>query len=163
MTQMPSVTEAKQLHRLRSLRVQRAREQIPPAQAKVDEALAAVLQRQREIHHLRHEVSGLRDAIVTTLAPRLPRWSQVTTAQQERLADQLERAEYGLIDDEHALEAAQEKLQQARSELTRALAREDAVRGLAEQAKRCRTKVREQRAEREVDDQIRPQRARLAA
>lgn len=163
MTQMPSVTEAKQLHRLRSLRVQRAREQIPPAQAKVDQAFAAVLQRQREIDHLRHEVSGLRDAIVTTLAPRLPRWSQVTSAQQERLADQLERAEYGLIDDEHALEAAQEKLQQARSELTRALAREDAVRGLAEQAKRCRALAREQRAEREVDDQIRPQRARLAA
>ena len=163
MTQMPSVTEAKQLHRLRSLRVQRAREQIPPAQAKVEQALAAVLQRQRQIAYLRHATQELRDAIVTTLAPRLPRWSEVTTAQQERLADQLERAEYGLIDDERALEAAQEKLQLARSELTRALAREDAVRGLAEQAKRCRAKAREQRAEREVDDQIRPHGARLAA
>jgi flagellar biosynthesis chaperone FliJ len=160
---MPSVSEARQLHRLRSLRVQRAREQIPPAQAKVDQAFAAVQLRQRQIHHLRRSTEELRDAIVTTLAPRLPRWSEVTTAQQERLADQLERAEYGLIDDQRALEAAQEKLQQARSELTRALAREDAVRGLADEAKRCRAKAREQRAEREVDDQIRPQGARLAA
>jgi flagellar biosynthesis chaperone FliJ len=163
MIQMPSVTEARQLHRLRTLRVQRAREQIPPAQAQVDQALAAVQLRQRQIAHLRHETQDLRDAIVTTLAPRLPRWSEVTTAQQELLADQLERAEYGLIDDEHALEAAQEKLQQARSELTRALAREDAVRGLAQEAKRCRVREREQRAEREVDDQIRPQGARAGA
>lgn len=163
MSQMPSVSEARQLLRLRSLRVQRAREQIPPAQARVEQAHATVVQRQRQIAHLRHETVELRDAIVTTLAPRLPRWSQVTTAQQELLADQLERAEFALIDEEQALEAAQEQLQQARSELTRALAREDAVRGLAEQAKRCRAQAREQRAEREVDDQIRPTGGRLAA
>jgi flagellar biosynthesis chaperone FliJ len=161
--QMPSVSEARQLHRLRSLRVQRAREQIPPAQVRVDQAHAAVVQRQQQINYLRHETVELRDAIVTTLAPRLPRWSEVTTAHQERLADQLERAEYALIDDERALEAAQEKLQQARSELTRALAREDAVRGLADEAKRCRAQLREQRAEREVDDQIRPNGGRQAA
>jgi len=160
---MPSVTEARQLLRLRSLRVQRAREQIPPAQARADQAYAAVVQRQQQISYLRRESEELREAIVTTLAPRLPRWSEVTTAQQERLADQLERAEYALIDDERALEAAQEKLQQARSELTRALAREDAVRGLADQARRCRALAREQRAEREVDDQARPQGGRLAA
>lgn len=163
MTQMPSVTEARQLHRLRSLRVQRAREQIPPAQARVEQAYAAFVQRQQQVAHLKRETVELREAIVTTLAPRLPRWSEVTTAQQELLADQLERAEYALIDDERALEAAQEKLQQARSELTRALAREDAVRGLAEQAKRCRALAREQRAEREVDDQVRPAGGRLAA
>jgi flagellar biosynthesis chaperone FliJ len=160
---MPSVNEARQLHRLRSLRVQRARERIPPAQAQVEQAYAAVVQRQQQIAYLRRETVELRDAIVTTLAPRLPRWSEVTTAHQERLADQLERTEYALIDDERALEAAQEKLQQARSELTRALAREDAVRGLADEAKRCRAQAREQRAEREVDDQIRPQGGRLAA
>jgi flagellar biosynthesis chaperone FliJ len=163
MKQMPSVSEARQLHRLRSLRVQRARERIPPAQARVDEAYAAVLQRQREIQYLRDSTQELRDAIVTTLAPRLPRWSEVTTAHQERLADQLERAEYALFDDQRALEAAQEKLQQARAELTRALAREDAVRGLVDEAKRCRAQLREQRAEREVDDQIRPRGPQMAA
>jgi chromosome segregation ATPase len=150
-----SVQEAKQLHRLRTLRVQRAREQIAPAQAEVDRALEAIRVRQRQIEQLQQAIGQLRDAIVTTLAPTLPRWSQVTSAQQERLADQLERDTYGLIDDEHALESAQEKLQQARSELTRALAREDAVRGLAHEARRNRIAVREQRAERDLDDQLR--------
>jgi len=163
MRQIPSVQEAKQLHRLRALRVQRARERIVPAQAEVDQALAAVRQRQLRIEHLRRSETELADAVVTTLAPRLPRWSQVVTAHQERLADQLERDEYGLIDDERALEAAQEKLQQARSELTRALAREDAVSGLAKEAKRCRLQIREQRADRDLDDQIRPNSARSAA
>jgi len=154
---MVSVLEAKQLHRLRTLRVQRAREQIPLAQVEVDQALDAVRMRQRQIEQLQQAIGELRNAIVTTLAPTLPRWSQVTSAQQDRLADQLERDTYGLIDDEHALEAAQEKLQQARSELTRALAREDAVRGLAQEARRNRTAERDQRAERDLDDQLRPQ------
>jgi flagellar biosynthesis chaperone FliJ len=93
---------------------------------------------------------------VTSLAPTLPRWSQVTTAHHERLTEQLERNEYGLLDDDRALESAQEKLQQARSELTRALAREDAVRGLVHDTRRARTLAREQRADRELDDQARP-------
>ena len=153
---LPKRHEAQQLCKLRALRVQRARERIAPAQAEVDKALAAMHQRQRQIDQLREAIRALRDAIVTTLAPSLPRWSQVTSAQQDRLADQLERSEYGLIDDEEAFEAAQEKLQQARSELTRAMAREDAVRGLVQQARRGRLQVREQRAERDLDDQIRP-------
>jgi len=161
--QMPSVKETRQLHRLRSLRVQRAREQIPPAEAVVEQARQAIQQRLARIEELRRTLAGLRDAIVTTLAPTLPRWSRFASAQQERLADQLERDEYALTGDEHALEAAQEKLQQARSELTRALAREDAVRGLAHEAKRCLLAQREQRAERDLDDQIRPQGSRLAA
>lgn len=163
MNQMPSVTEARQLHRLRSLRVQRAREQIPPAEAEVEQARKAIQERLARIDQLRHAIIELRDAIVTTLAPTLPRWSKFASAQQEHLTDRLERDEYALTSDEHALEAAQEKLQKARSELTRALAREDAVRGLAQEAKRTRLALREQRAERDLDDQIRPQGSRLAA
>jgi flagellar biosynthesis chaperone FliJ len=72
--------------------------------------------------------------------------------------DQLERNEYGLTQDERLLEAAQEQLQQARSELTRALAREDAVQGLAREVKRARLLERDQRAERELDDQGRANR-----
>ena len=76
------------------------------------------------------------------------------------MVDQLERNEYELIEDDRALEAAQEQLQQARSELTRALAREDAVRVSRDQVKRARLMEREQRAERELDDQARPRGAR---
>jgi flagellar biosynthesis chaperone FliJ len=157
---LPQVHEAQQLARLRALRVQRARERIVPAQAECERAREAVLQRQRKIDQQRDAIAALRQAIVTSLAPVLPRWADVTRARHEHLADQLERNEYGLIQDERALEAAEEALQQARGELTRALAREDAVRGLVHDARRARTQAHEQRAEREMDDQIRPSTAR---
>jgi|KBSSwiStaDraftv2_1062776.scaffolds.fasta_scaffold1362392_2 flagellar biosynthesis chaperone FliJ len=157
---MPRPHEAQQLARLRALRVQRARERIAPAQAAVDQAAQAVRARHQKIADLRGTITLSREAVVTTLAPSLPRWSAVTGAHLERLIDQLERNEYELIQDDRALEAAQEQLQQARSELTRALAREDAVQGLARQVKRARLIEREQRAERELDDQARPRSAR---
>jgi hypothetical protein len=157
---MPRPHEAQQLARLRALRVQRARERIAPAQATVDQAAQAVRARHQKIADLRGTITLSREAVVTTLAPSLPRWSAVTGAHLERLIDQLERNEYELIQDDRALEAAQEQLQQARSELTRALAREDAVQGLARQVKRARLIEREQRAERELDDQARPRSAR---
>lgn len=157
---MPRPHEAQQLARLRALRVQRARERIAPAQAAVDQAAQAVRARHQKIADLRDTITLSREAVVTTLAPSLPRWSAVTGAHLERLIDQLERNEYELIQDDRALEAAQEQLQQARSELTRALAREDAVQGLARQVKRARLIEREQRAERELDDQARPRGAR---
>jgi len=116
--------------------------------------------RHQKIADLRGTITLSREAVVTTLAPSLPRWSAVTGAHLERLIGQLERNEYELIQDDRALEAAQEQLQQARSELTRALAREDAVQGLARQVKRARLIEREQRAERELDDQARPRSAR---
>ena len=155
---MPRPHEAQQLARLRALRVQRARERIAPAQAAVDQALQAVRERQQKIALLRKQLTESREAVVTSLAPTLPRWSAVTGAHLDRLAEQLERNEYFLTEDDRALEAAQERLQQAKAELTRALAREDAVQGLARQVKRARLLEREQRAERELDDQGRPAR-----
>jgi hypothetical protein len=158
-TVLPKRHEAQQLCTLRALRVQRAREGVAQAQVEVDRAAAAVVQRQHEIERARRAIEQLKHAVVTSLAPVLPRWSHITTAQQERLADRLEREEYALIDDEHALEQAQEKLQEARAALTRALAREDAVRGLANETRRAHARERERRAERDSEDQGRPAQA----
>jgi hypothetical protein len=159
MTQMlPTPREAGQMLRLRSLRVQRAREACAKAKLEVDKAHAAVKERQRAIERSQREMANLAAAIVTTLAPALPRWSGMVAANRERLADQLERDEYALIDDEHELEQAQERAQQAGAELTRALAREDAVRGLAQQARKAVLHAREQRVELEIEDQGRPAR-----
>ena len=72
----------------------------------------------------------------------------------------LEHLLIALIDDEHALEQAQERAQQAGAELTRALAREDAVRGLAQQARKAVLRAREQRVELEIEDQGRRPAAR---
>jgi hypothetical protein len=128
------------------------------AQVEVERAAEVVNQRQREIERLRRSLDELQRAVVTTLAPVLPRWSSYTAAQREKLADRLERDEYALIGDERSLEAANENLQAARAEVTRALAREDAVRGLADETKRAHAMQREQRAEREIEDQGRPAR-----
>ena len=151
--------EARQLVRLRNLRVQRARERCGQAQAEVEREACAVRDRQQLIERIQNEIDALAHAVVHRLAPRLPRWAGVASAQRERLADSLEREEYALVDDEHRLEEAQERLQQARAELTRALAREDAVRGLADEARRAHALVREQRAELEVEDQARRRQA----
>lgn len=153
---LPKRHEALQLCKLRALRVTRAREAVVAAQADVDKAAAAVKDRQRKIEQLRNSLDELQNAVVTTLAPQLPRWSSFTSAQREKLADRLERDEYALIGDERNLEAEQEKLQAARAEVTRALAREDAVRGLADETKRAHALRREQRAEIEAEDQGRP-------
>jgi hypothetical protein len=148
------INETRQLLRLRTLRVQRARELCARAQAEVEAAAQVVEQRQRSIVSLREEIETLAHAIVNELAPRLPRWRDIAVAQRERLADRLERAEYALIDDERALEHARERALSARSELARALAREDAVRGMAHDARRAHALAMEQRLERESDDQI---------
>jgi hypothetical protein len=155
-SRLPARREAQQLHRLRSLRVERARERCAAAQAALDAAHAAVRQRQHAIERCQHEIEALNDAVVHALAPQLPRWSTLIAARREKLADQLERAEYALVEDEHALEQAQEALQQARSEVSRALAREDAVRGLVDQCRRAHAATRERRAESELEDQPLP-------
>jgi hypothetical protein len=150
---LPTPRDAAQLLRLRSLRVQRAREACAKTRLEVEQAQAVVKERQHAIERSQRQMTELADAIVTTLAPDLPRLSGLIAANRERLADRLERDEYALIDDEHALEQAQERAQQAGAELTRALAREDAVRGLAKQARRAVLHAREQRAELEIEDQ----------
>jgi DNA repair exonuclease SbcCD ATPase subunit len=150
-----AVRDAKQLLRLRTLRVQRARDACAQAQAKVEHAEQAVQNQQREVQHAQRAIKTLAHKVVHSLAPHLPRWADVAAAQRERLHEALERAEYTLVEDEHQLEQAQEALQQARAELTRALAREDAVRGLAHDAVRAVARVQEQRVELEMEDQIR--------
>lgn len=147
------MSDVQQLLRLRTLRVQRARERCVEAQAAVESAAQAVRERQREIERSQRAIQTLAHKVVHVLAPNLPRWVDLATAERDRLADRLERDEYALIDDEHALEQAQEQLQQARAEVTRALAREDAVRGLADDAQRAAVLARETRVERELEDQ----------
>jgi len=153
---LPKPREAQQLCKLRALRVQRAREGVAKARTEVERAINVVRQREQQIERLRRSIDELQHAVVTSLAPSLPRWSGVATAQRERLADRLERDEHALIQDERALERAEDQLQQARADLTRALAREDVVRDLAQQARRAQLHQREQRAERDLEDQARP-------
>ena len=149
---LPQPHEAKQLCKLRALRVQRARECCAQAHAGVERAAEAVRQRERQIARVQDELAALRELVTHGMAPHLPRWGSMCDAQRDRLVDRLERDESGLIDDERRLEQAQEALQQARADLTRALARQDAVQGVADQAKRVRNQLRERRSDTEIED-----------
>ena len=156
MTTLPAPHEAQQLHRLRSLRVERARERCAAARAAVEAAADSVRARQRQIERHRRDSDALQHAIVNALAPQLPRWSGMVAAQRDRLCDLLERAEFALVEDERLLEEAQENFRQAQAEQTRALAREDAVRGLVQSSRQAQAGARERRAEAELEDQRPP-------
>jgi hypothetical protein len=149
---LPRPHEAKQLCRLRALRVQRARERCTQAHVDVERAIDAVQQREREIAQVQRELAALRELVTRSMAPHLPRWGHMCDAQRDRLVDRLERAQSALVGDERRLEQAQEALQEARAELTRALARQDAVEGVADQARRARNQMRERRSDTELED-----------
>jgi leucyl-tRNA synthetase len=153
MSRLPDPHDAQQLCRLRQLRVQRARDNCKQAQAAVVSAQETVNSRQQQIVQGRQAIDEWGRAVVNELAPQLPRWASLIVAQRDRLSERLERDEYALIDDERQLEQVQEQAQQARAALTRALAQEDAVRGLLAQARQALGAARERRAEVELEDQ----------
>jgi hypothetical protein len=150
---LPAPREAQQLVRLRTLRVQRARDACAAAAAGIAAAQQAVTDRQRQIERVRAEQDALGKAVAQGFDGGLARWSRLLVAQRDKLADRLERDEYALIGDERKLEEAQEAAAEARTELTRALAREDAVRGLLGEARKAVARVRETRVELEQEDQ----------
>lgn len=153
---LPQPDQARQLCRLRALRVQRVQARCAQARAAVEKAAQGVRQRQQAIALGQARIDRLASDVVHGLAPQLPRWAGMAMAQRARLDEQLERDQYSLIDDEHGLEQAQEALAQAMAELTRALAREDAVKDLSVQAHRAHQHGRELRQERELETPCRP-------
>jgi hypothetical protein len=153
-TVLPRPHEAQQLCRLRALRVQRLQARCAQARDALEAAAQAVRQRRLRVAEHQDRLARLAQAVVTDLAPHLPRWAGMAQAQRDRLVDRLERDQYALIDDEQALEQAQDALARAMSDLTRALAQEDAVKDLARLAHRARRQHLEQRGERELEDQL---------
>lgn len=152
-TVLPKPSEAQQLCRLRSLRVQRAQARCRQLQAELATAARAVRECQRKIESSTHQIDALSQAVVNALAPRLPRWGGVAAAQRDRLVDRLEREEDALITDQRSLEQARERLAQANAERAQALAREDAVHDLAQRARRAQAHGLERCVERELEDQ----------
>ena len=152
-SRLPAPREAQQLVRLRGLRVQRAREACAAAAAGISAAQQAVADRQRQIARVRAEQDALGRSVAQGFDGGLARWSRLLVAQRDKLADRLERDEYALIGDERRLEEAQEAAAQAHAELSRALAGEDAVRGLWAEARKAVSLQRDRRAESEQEDQ----------
>lgn len=157
-TLLPKRHEARQLLKLRALRVQRAREGVAKAQEELARVEASIRQKQQQVQRARDALEQLQVDLVTTLVSSLPRFGQMAGTHRDRLAENVERAEYDLVLEEQKLEGAQEALQAARAELTRALAREDTVRDLARQTQKVFLAQREHKAEVDLEDLGRPQR-----
>jgi hypothetical protein len=139
------------LRRIRTLRVERAMRLVADARAAVDAAGAVVSQRLERVEAIRGSLDGLREAIGSALAPELPRWASLIFTRQQRLADQLERAEDKLLTARERLHGAQNALQRARAELASAQRREQVADDLARRARRKLAIERERRLEREAE------------
>jgi hypothetical protein len=139
------------LRRIRTLRVERASRLAADARAAVNAAGAVVAQQIEKVEAIRGSLDGLREAIGSALAPELPRWASLLFTRQQRLADQLERAQDKLLTARGKLDDARRALQRARAELASAQRREQVADELARRARRKLAIERERRLEREAE------------
>jgi len=154
MTRMlPSPRQARELQSLRTLRVRRARQRLAGAMQEATVARLAVDRRNTAIQVSERAIGLLADAVVGSLAQHLPRWNGMVHAERARLLDRLERDEDAMIGESRKLDEAREAVEQARLGLARAMAREDVVRDLAQQAAAARAGADERRIEIEQADQ----------
>jgi hypothetical protein len=145
------IGDAYLLCRIRTLRVERATRIASDARAAVDAASAIVAQRLDRVEAIRGSLDGLRQAIGSTLVPELPRLASLIFTRQERLADQLERAQDRLLTARERLGESQIALQRARADLAGAQRREQAAADLACRARRKRAIEHERRLERDAE------------
>ena len=151
MTTRRSLYEARQLARLHTLREQ-------AALAELGRCRAAQAERQRVVQQREEQIRAVRDARMTLFgwqtgrgAPALPRIALIAAARQAGLDDELERAEFGLIDERLALTKAEQALAAAQAGWAQARARSEAAHTLTDDARLALGRNREQRAERELD------------
>jgi hypothetical protein len=138
--------------RLRSLRVERARAAVRQAGRAEAAARAAVEARQRRIDASQAAMAALARDWSGPHSTAWPRWNAALIGWRETLADRLERDQYALIDEERTLEEAMDALQRCQALLVRAMARQEAVGELVQQARREAGRALERRAEREQDE-----------
>jgi hypothetical protein len=146
--QRQRVAEARQLSRLRDLRQEQARRLHALAERAEAEALRAKQRSEAEVASQRLARADLLQRAVAQ-APQLLRFTDCTVARQEALDEQLERAEYALLDDEDALEQAHQAVQEARARWRAAQARSNAAQDVLLRAQRDDLRARDHRAERE--------------
>ena len=134
MTRSPGIRDLAQLLRLRGLRAAAAERECVRCACDVDDAEAALVQRDARIAHWQAERAELAQFIVGDGARDLARFAASTVARRAHLAEQHERDVYGRLDDVRALEQARDKLAAARARRAREQAREDETRQMLRQA-----------------------------
>jgi len=143
--------ELGQLLRLRRLREDAARTERDEKRRARDAAQAAVREREALIEQARVRRDALGAYVAGHGAATIARLAAFAGARREALDEALERAEYGLIDDEEALARAERALDEAQAVWLRAMARNRAVEQLNERTRRGFMQAAQQRAERELD------------
>lgn len=153
---MPAATDfarqlhdARQLKRLRELRERTALTTLRNAEAELQTAKRAMQERQNAILRLQNERQTLAHRIVGELATDMARLASYVSARQAKLDDQLERAEYALIDDEQAVASAQTEVNKARQTWLHTVSSHSAATTLVGEANQALRRDREVRAERE--------------
>ena len=146
--------QATLLLRLRQLRQQQAEAQLRREREAHARALAAVRAGQARVDGERTAQRRLLQALGEH--PGLPRVARWAEARREAVAEQLERAEYALIDDEEALHDADRALGHAGQALRQAQARCEAAAQALQRAQAGHRHACEQQAEREEPPRARP-------
>ncbi|MED5621618.1 hypothetical protein [Ideonella sp. BN130291] len=163
MKQVGDPDELALLLRLRELRVRTAARHCMLCRHAVEDAQAAVERRQRRIDAWKRRRDDLAQQVVGPAAPAIGRFAASAAALREHLDTELERDEYGLIDDENELDQAQQRLDDAMAQWRRERAREDGVRDLLQQARTEQHQQIELRTDAEAEERApAPLLARLA-
>jgi flagellar biosynthesis chaperone FliJ len=141
--------DARQLKRLRELRERSALRALREAEAALQTAIQVMQERQATVQRLQNERQTLAERIVGELASEMARLAGYVSARQSQLDDQLERAEYALLDDKQAVAGAQAKVNEARQAWLLTVSRNGAATTLVDDASQALRRDREVRAERE--------------
>lgn len=149
------LTAATQLQRLRALRERKALQASQQAERDAQAAQQVVLEREAQIRQLQARRLELLHSLVGTYAARMGVLAGYASAAQEALDDQLERAEYALIDEEEALISARGRAVAARNAWLQAVAQHQASTTLRDDARQSLRRERETLLERE-DPPLRP-------
>lgn len=147
---------AQQLQRLRELRERKALQVYQRTEMDARDALAKVREREAQIRALQAQRLALQQRLIGEYAARLGAVAAYAGAAQEVLDDQLERAEYALIDEEEELFNARKRSDAARHAWLRAMAQHQACTTLRDDARKGQQRELEARLDRE-DPPVRPE------
>ncbi len=147
---------ARQMKRLRELRERTALSALRKAERAAQEAAQAVCEREAVIRQLQQQRQQLSHRIVGDCAARMGLLAAYASATQEVLDDQLERAEYGLIDDEEALLTARRKAHEAHQIWLYSVGQSQSAENLVADAGKAVRRDQEVRQEREDPPPHRP-------
>lgn len=145
------VQALRKLLRLRRLHEETARRQRDAQGAALAAASAAEQARQQRMQDLMLQRTALSAWWAGDAVASLARWPSAVLAHGERIDDDLERARFGLIDDQRAVADAQREFDLCRQAWQQARARVQAVELMLDQARRRWAREAEHALERQAD------------